>query len=127
MRRDQKRAEEGFTLLEVIIAISILSVGLLAVASMQAAAIRGNHNAYQYTEGTTWAQDRLEQFLSQPYDTGDEGALPSVAQEGYTMTGSVARLDSNDANAGQIVTVTASWRDRGVNKSVTLTSVKANL
>jgi len=127
MRSDKKRGEEGFTLLEVIIAVSILAVGLLAVASMQAAAIRGNHNAYQHTEGTTWAQDRLEQVLSQPYDTGDEGALASVTDQGYTTTGTVARLDTGDANGGQVISVTATWQDRGVTRSTTLTSVKGNL
>jgi len=58
----------GFTLIEVIVAISILAVGLLAVASMQTAAIRGNFFSYRVTEGTTFAQDRLEWLLALPYD-----------------------------------------------------------
>jgi len=36
------KREKGFTLLEVIVAISILSFGLLAIASMQISAMRGN-------------------------------------------------------------------------------------
>ena len=60
--------EAGFTLLEVMIAITILTVGLLAVAGMQTAAIRGNDNAYRVTESTTWAQDRLELLVSLPFN-----------------------------------------------------------
>ena len=48
---EKQDREAGFTLLEVIVAISILSVGLLAVASMQTAAIKGNDGAYRITEG----------------------------------------------------------------------------
>ena len=67
MRVDQKKGrpigEGGFTLLEVIVAVSILTFGLLAVASMQLTAIHGNYNASNITEATTVAQDRLELFL----------------------------------------------------------------
>jgi prepilin-type N-terminal cleavage/methylation domain-containing protein len=59
--------EAGFTLLEVIMAIAILTFGLLAVASMQSSAIQGNYTARLQTEGTTWAQDRMEKLLALPY------------------------------------------------------------
>ncbi len=47
------RDDRGFTLLEVIVAIAILTFGLLAVASMQIGAIQGNSFAGRVTEGTT--------------------------------------------------------------------------
>jgi prepilin-type N-terminal cleavage/methylation domain-containing protein len=119
--------EKGFTLLEVIIAISILTFGLLAVASMQLTAIRGNYNASNITEATTVAQDRLELFLSQPYDTLDEGTLPQVIQGGYTIDGTVTRLDAANANNGQIVTVTVAWQDKGAAKQTVLTCIKPNV
>ena len=123
----QPVGEKGFTLLEVIIAISILTFGLLAVASMQLTAIRGNYNASNITEATTVAQDRLELFLSQPYDTLDEGALPQVIQGGYTIDGTVTRLDAANANNGQIVTVTVAWQDKGAAKQTVLTCIKPNV
>jgi type IV pilus assembly protein PilV len=36
------KTENGFTILEVLIAVSVLAIGILAVASMQISAIRGN-------------------------------------------------------------------------------------
>jgi prepilin-type N-terminal cleavage/methylation domain-containing protein len=131
MRVDQKKGrpigERGFTLLEVIVAISILTFGLLAVATMQTTAIRGNYNANCITEATTVAQDRLELFLSQSYNTLDEGALPQEIRDGYTINGAVARLDASNANNGQVVTVTVTWQNKGAPKQTVLTCIKPNV
>ena len=55
--------EKGFTLIEVLVAISILCFGLLGVAVMQASAIRGNALASDVTEGTVWASEYLERLM----------------------------------------------------------------
>jgi type IV pilus assembly protein PilV len=61
------KKDAGFTLLEVIIAISIFSIGLLAIAAMQTSAIRVNSTAAQLTELNTWGMDKLEQLMALPY------------------------------------------------------------
>ena len=65
--REQKTGEQGFTIMEVLIAIAILSFGILAVAVMQTSAMRTNYTGYRLTEATTLAQDRLEFLKTQPY------------------------------------------------------------
>ena len=125
--------EAGFTLLEVIAAIAILCFGLLAVASMQTSAIQGNYTARIQTEGTTWAQDRMERLLALPYsDTrlNDTASLYvadpfSPAQPGYTIT---YRVDDNTPTTGaKLIHVLISWQDKGVSRTNTLTCVKPNL
>jgi prepilin-type N-terminal cleavage/methylation domain-containing protein len=59
--------ERGFTLLEVMISIAILSIGLLAIASMQVRAVEGNASADRLTEGTNWGQDKIEELMALPY------------------------------------------------------------
>ena len=96
---DHSRKEKGFTLVEVMVAVFIFTFGVLAVASMQSAAIRGNQFGYHVTEGTTLAQDRLEFLLSKPYTDalltiGNDKADPLLAvtppPSGYTINYDVA-------------------------------------
>lgn len=126
---EKQGREAGFTLLEVIIAISILTVGLLAVASMQTAAIRGNDAAYRITESATWAQDRLEYLMALPYDNsslsnGTGKTDPMTTPANYTITYDV--VNGPIANTKRI-TVIASRNDRGATKTRRLTSIKSEL
>ena len=132
MRANHKKVnttgEGGFTLLEVIVAISILTFGLLAVASMQMTAIRGNYNASNITEATTVAQDRLEDLMGLLYSDPllapgnglSDPAPPSPS--GYTITYDV--LDNNPMMNTRLITVTVQWQDKGVQKQSVLTCVK---
>jgi prepilin-type N-terminal cleavage/methylation domain-containing protein len=78
----------GFTILEVIIAISILAVGLMAVFSAQHRSIVGNTDANRQTEAMTLAQDRMEELLAVPYQDldGTGVAAPGGYEVKWTVT-----------------------------------------
>ena len=59
--------ERGFTLIEILIAMAIFSIGILAVGSMQLRSTGGNTNARIGTEASVWAQDRVETLMLLPY------------------------------------------------------------
>ena len=59
--------EKGFTLLEILIAITILSVGLLALAEMTVYVIRSNTIGNKITKATVLAEDKLEQLRNLGY------------------------------------------------------------
>ena len=63
LRTFKSDRDKGFTLIEVLVAISILCFGLLGVAAMQASAIRGNDLASDLTEATVWASDQMEMLM----------------------------------------------------------------
>lgn len=54
--------QSGFTLLEVLIAILVLSIGLLGLAGMMASSMRNSHSAYQRTQATWLAYDMIDRM-----------------------------------------------------------------
>ena len=59
------KQENGFSLLEVLIALVILAIGLLAVAQMQITAIKGNAFGADMTESLTVGHGLMEQLKAQ--------------------------------------------------------------
>ena len=116
-------ASGGFTLLEVLIAISVLTVGLLGVASMQVSAIRGNDFAIAQTEAATAGVDRIEKLLRLPYDHAELGVAGNPHTDptpptGYTIGWNVT--DDSPLSNTKTVTVTVSWVDRGKPKNISM-------
>ena len=113
--------EKGFTIIEVIIAISVLTVGILAVSSMQVSAIRGNAFASRQTEGTTIALDRLEKLMSLSYGDTDLAAgshtAPSPSSR-YIVVWNVS--DDSPLNNAKRVIVTVTWTGHGVQKNLSV-------
>jgi type IV pilus assembly protein PilV len=58
---------DGFTMIELLIAMTILAVGMLAVAQMQVRAMSGNLFAKNVTESTIWAEDKMEELMTMSY------------------------------------------------------------
>lgn len=62
--RKLEKYSRGFTLLELMVAISLLAIGLLAAVSMQEVAIKSNDIANRLSTGAALAQQASEEVLS---------------------------------------------------------------
>ena len=69
MTRDREKNRCGFTLLEVLVSVSILAFGVLAVGTMQVVSIQQNARADRVTEASVWARDRMERLMALTYST----------------------------------------------------------
>jgi type IV pilus assembly protein PilV len=69
--KDNIAACGGFTLIEVLIAIAIFSIGILAIATLQIKSINANSAARMQSEATTAAVDCMERLMSLPYEHPD--------------------------------------------------------
>ena len=95
--------QRGFTLIEVMIALVILTVGLLGLASLQMSAIKGNHLSDNITSALTLAEDKMEELLGLDYDNND---LKDIFEEnnnhlGVIDYGSVDKEEHNINEAGK--------------------------
>ena len=54
--------QSGFTLLEVLVAMLVLSIGLLGLAGLMASSMRNNQSAYHSTQATWFAYDILDRM-----------------------------------------------------------------
>lgn len=117
----ERPSQSGFTLLEVIVAISILTFGILAVASMQSASIQGNALSISLTEGTSMASDRVEKLITRAYTHADLTAgthTDPSPPSGYTITWTVT--DNSPIIDTKTVLITVSWTEHGASKTITL-------
>ncbi len=87
-------AQKGFTLLEAMIALVILSVGLLGVAGLQSLGLQMNSDAMQRTQASIISYDIAEKMRMDPDNASK--AVDSNPYEG-TITAAAAADPNDDA------------------------------
>lgn len=122
--------KRGFTLLEVLVAISIFAVGVLAVASMQLSAITGNRLGNEVTQATALAQMQMEalkstELSSAMLNPGNYNDPNNPIDETGANGGKFTRswVVANNTTFSRTVTVTVQWTKGGTTHSVALTTV----
>ncbi len=63
-----KADEKGFTLVEVLVAIAVLTIGILAMQMMQGQSIDSNSTSGNISEKSMLAAAQIEQILNLPYN-----------------------------------------------------------
>ncbi len=116
----------GFTLLEVMITLVILSVSLLALAGLMVTTARNNASGGHVTEAVTFGQDKLEEFRA----TRWEALLPTTAgprtdqRQGCTGVSYTRTWDIVQSGNFKTISVAINWNDR-INHSIRLVSLAA--
>ena len=118
------RHNQGFTIVEVLIALSVLTVGLLGVAGLTLMIIYGNSFSRTLTTATALAHDKLEELRDTPYEKIVDGETTLVAHNiTYTR---VWRVAADQPAAGmKTVEVTVSWATRKRRQPVVLKTIIA--
>jgi len=86
------KQQAGFSMLEVLITVFVLSIGLLGVAAMQATSIKLSHEAHLRSQASLLAYDIADRMRANP-----TSAIANAYDGDYTGTSS---LDTGCRNAG---------------------------
>lgn len=91
--RNRCMNDAGFTLIEALVALVVLTLGILAMYAMQSGSVRGNVRALQITSASAWAADRMEQLNGLPYD---DDALADRNNDGSGQDADGNGVDDDD-------------------------------
>ena len=103
----------GFSLIEILVALVILSIALLALAGLMVTTTKNNAAGGHLTEAATFAQDTLERLRVSPLSSIPTGVMiqnSCVGSTGVTYTGSWTAVP-NSSSTLDIITITVNWVD----------------
>jgi len=101
---------KGFTLLEILVASTVFSIGLLGMATLTTGIIKGNKFSKNMTTATTLAQDQMEDIIRAGY-TGASGKMENYGNiTEFSQYKRVTVVDDNKpATDMKTVIVTVYW------------------
>jgi len=109
----------GYSLIEILMVMSIFSIGILAIMTLQITAINSNANARKIMLGSTRLADQFEKLISMDYESAEltPGKTTTRIESGYliehtvstTLVANIKKIDltvTMNAPAGRPITVT---------------------
>jgi prepilin-type N-terminal cleavage/methylation domain-containing protein len=126
----KRESEKGFTLLEVMIALGILAVGILAIISMHIAATQANAHAVTFTNALLAAQSRIEYLLMDDFDDITSGTYTEthadmdVIPPGYSLEWEAKDITADLKKIYVTVKKSVKLGDKIEEKALTLTVMK---
>lgn len=124
----------GFTLIEIVIAISIFSIGVIAVLNLFPKGLRLSQESKELSVATNLAQEKIEEYLAKNYDEIPTGIIeaksrvdndPNSQFYAYQRTVESAFIDSdlNDSISNidfKKIVVTIYWIEKSKEKNIQL-------
>ena len=110
------KRSKGFSLIEVLVALVILAIALLALAGLMVTTTKNNSWGGHLTEAATFAQDKLEQLRATPFGMIALNTTQTdnpVGSTGITYTRSWVAVPNipPPGNTLDVITITVSWAD----------------
>ena len=130
VRHKSKRSDQGFTLLEVLVTLVILSVGLLGTLGLTTGVIRGNFFSKNITSATAIAQTQLEAAQREGYANVTTTKFPAATQVvsmgGVNFNRATTITNNTPAANMKTVSVTVNWYEaNNAQRSITLQTILA--
>lgn len=126
MSRDQPNSlmdQKGFTLLEFLISVLILTVGLLGMGSLTVTLIGHNAESYNRTKAAAMAQNKIEEIKNMNYQL--IRSLPNGSDTDAIFTREW-EIDPDEPDTGMVtIAVEVSWNWKGADKDILVKTIVA--
>jgi type IV pilus assembly protein PilV len=117
------KSEEGFTLIEIMIALVVLSIGLIALAGLQMSAMRGNTLSKRMTTAVSIANARIEQIKNMPYANIQSESSTQITESNMTFTRQVTVSNDIPVANTKTVNVTVTWKNGAKSHTAPISTV----
>ena len=128
--RLNKPSNDGFSLLEVIVALAIMAMGFVTVLQLFSGSIRSVSLSEQYLKGTTLAHSKLGELEVNNYRvTAFEGIFPDEKNYRWQLQISphTSPLNSKENNIQlSEVTLNVLWEDAGKTRDIEISTLKVD-
>jgi type IV pilus assembly protein PilV len=115
--------DEAFTLIEVMIALVVLSIGLIALAGLQVSAIKGNNFSKRITTPISIADDRIEQLKNIPYADIQAEPATNLTVSNMNFSREVIVTINNPLPNTKRIDVTVRWIDGAKSYSMPISTI----
>ncbi len=123
--------KKGFSMLEILVAVIILGVGIMGLATLQSRGIRGNDLGNRTSQAIALAQDKLEELINTSRATTLSAGTTNDTNNPVDETGSGGGIfarswtiqDNTPVTNAQTVGVTVSWNDVAGQHNITVNGV----
>lgn len=92
--------EQGFTLIEVLIAMVVLTIGIFSLFSMQTTSTLSNITASNITTASNWAMDAVEEIIEMDYKD-----LEDTNANGFAGLDDIAAPDDQTTSDDNLYTI----------------------
>ena len=116
----------GFTLLEVLVALAVLGIALVAVFQLFSANLRGLAASDDYANAVIKAESKMREILDE--DTLEEKTWSETTEDGYTIDTAVTGVETERTENLQVklleITLAVHWRSGVRERTFTLKTMK---
>ncbi len=126
MRLGTKVSRAGFTLLEILVALALLSIALLVIVQLFSADLRGISVSEDYVVAVAKAESSISELLDD--DNLSEKNWSEVTDDGYRIDASVKEALKERSDNLQVklldIAITVYWTQGTRQRSVSLRTLK---